>query len=130
MGSTARDDSGVAVGTVLAGRYRIEGVLGSGGMGRVYRGEHTAIGKPVAVKVLHAALGRNQEAAARFHREAIASGRLNHPNIVSVIDFGTLDDGCLYLVMEALEGEPLGQRLAREKRLPWPEALMIVRGVL
>src|SRR5262249_3710058 len=124
------DESGVAIGTILAGRYRIAGVLGSGGMGRVYRGEHTAIGKPVAVKILHSALGRNEEAAARFHREAIASGRLNHPNIVSVIDFGILDDGCLYLVMEALEGEHLGQRLARDKRIAWPEALMIVRGVL
>src|SRR5215468_5518855 len=104
----AADDSGVAIGTVLAGRYRIAGLLGAGGMGRVYRGEHTGIGKPVAVKVLRGALGRNQEAAARFHREAIASGRLHHPNIVSVIDFGILDDGCLYLVMEALEGEHLG----------------------
>lgn len=126
----APDDSGVAIGTVVAGRYRIASVLGAGGMGRVYRGEHTAIGRPVAVKVLRGALGRNQEAAARFQREAIASGRLAHPNIVSVIDFGTLDDGCLFLVMEALEGEHLGDRLAREKRIPWPDALMIVRGVL
>ncbi len=130
MGSAAADDSGVAIGTVLAGRYRIAGVLGSGGMGRVYRGEHTAMGKPVAVKVLHAALGRNKEAAIRFQREAVASGRLDHPNIVSVIDFGVLDDGCLYLVMEALDGEHLGQRLAREKRVQWSEALLIMRGVL
>jgi serine/threonine-protein kinase len=124
------DDSGVAIGTVLAGRYRIAGLLGAGGMGRVYRGEHTGIGKPVAVKVLRGALGKNQEAAARFHREAIASGRLHHPNIVSVIDFGVLDGGCLYLVMEALDGEHVGQRLARDKRVPWADALTIVRGVL
>jgi len=124
------DDSGVAIGTVLAGRYRIAGLLGAGGMGRVYRGEHTGIGKPVAVKVLRGALGNNAEAAARFHREAIASGRLHHPNIVSVIDFGVLDDGCLYLVMEALEGEHLGQRLARERRIAWVDALTIMRGVL
>jgi serine/threonine-protein kinase len=124
------EDSGVAIGTVLAGRYRIAGLLGAGGMGRVYRGEHTGIGKPVAVKVLRGALGNNQEAAARFHREAIASGRLHHPNIVSVIDFGVLDDGCLFLVMEALDGEHVGQRLAREHRIAWADALAIVRGVL
>jgi serine/threonine-protein kinase len=122
--------SGLAIGTVLDGRYRIEGVLGAGGMGRVYRGEHTAIGKPVAIKVLRGALGRDEDAAARFHREAIASGRLYHPNIVSVIDFGVLQDGCLYLVMEALAGEHLADRLSRVRRIRWTEALMIIRGVL
>ena len=125
------DDSGVvALGSVLDGRYRVDAVLGTGGMGRVYRGEHTGIGRPVAIKVLHASLGRNKEAAQRFQREALASGRLDHPNIVGVSDFGTLDDGCLYLVMEALDGEPLGARLEREKRIPWLEAVEIVRGVL
>ena len=124
------DDSGVAIGTVLAGRYRIDGVLGSGGMGRVYHGQHTSIGKAVAVKVLHAALGKNTEAAARFQREAMASGRLDHPNIVGVMDFGVLDDGCLYLVMEALEGEHLGKRLQREKQIAWQEALLITRSIL
>ena len=125
------DDSGVVpIGSVLDGRYRVDAVLGKGGMGRVYRGEHTGIGRAVAIKVLHADLGRNKEAAARFQREAIASGRLDHPNIVGVSDFGVLEDGCLYLVMEALEGEALGERLEREKRIPWPEAIEIMRGVL
>ncbi len=105
-------------------------MLGKGGMGRVYLGEHTGIGRQVAIKILHADLGRNKEAAARFQREAIASGRLDHPNIVGVSDFGVLEDGCLYLVMEALEGEPLGKRLERIRRIPWPAALHIVRGVL
>jgi serine/threonine-protein kinase len=125
------DDSGVVpIGSVLDGRYRIDAVLGKGGMGRVYKGEHTGIGRTVAIKVLHTALGGNREAMQRFQREALASGRLDHPNIVGVSDFGVIESGGLYLVMEALEGEALGARLERDKRIPWPEALEIVRGVL
>jgi len=120
----------IAIGSVLDGRYRIDAILGAGGMGRVYRGEHTGIGRAVAIKVLHADLSRNREAAQRFQREALASGRLDHPNIVGVSDFGILDDGPCYLVMEALEGESLGARLERDKRIPWAEALEILRGVL
>jgi eukaryotic-like serine/threonine-protein kinase len=123
-------DLDLTIGSVLAGRYRIDGLLGSGGMGRVYRGEHTGIGRQVAIKVLHADLTRNREAAARFQREAIASGRLDHPNIVGVSDFGVLDEGGCYLVMEVLDGEPLGARLEHQKRLPWREAVAIMRGVL
>ncbi len=123
-------DAEISIGSVLDGRYRIDAILGTGGMGRVYRGEHTGIGRAVAIKVLHADLGRNREAAQRFQREAIASGRLDHPNIVGVSDFGVLDDGPCYLVMEALEGESLGQRLERERRIPWQDAIEIMRGVL
>jgi serine/threonine-protein kinase len=129
--SPSPDESGIVpVGSLLDGRYRIDSVLGKGGMGRVYKGEHTGIGKAVAIKVLHSKLGGSREAAQRFQREALASGRLDHANIVGVSDFGVLEDGSLYLVMEALEGETLGDRLQREKRIPWPEALEIVRGVL
>jgi Protein kinase domain len=123
-------DEQVAIGSVLDDRYRIDAVLGTGGMGRVYRAEHTKIGKMVAIKVLHADLGRNREASQRFQREAIASGRLDHPNIVGVSDFGVLDGGACYLVMEILEGESLGDRLARDHRIHWVEAIDILRGVL
>jgi Protein kinase domain len=123
-------DDPFELGSVLDGRYRIDGLLGTGGMGRVYRAEHTKIGKSVAIKVLHADLGRNREASQRFQREAIASGRLDHPNIVGVSDFGVLDDGACYLVMEVLEGESLGDRLARDHRIHWVEAIEIMRGVL
>ncbi len=120
----------ISIGSVLDGRYRIDAILGSGGMGRVYRAEHTGIGRPVAIKVLHADLNRNREAAQRFQREAIASGRLDHPNIVNVSDFGVVDHGPCYLVMEVLEGESLGARLERDQRIPWREAIEIMRGVL
>jgi len=130
MGPTPDDSGVVPIGAMLDGRYRVDSVLGKGGMGRVYKGEHTGIGRAVAIKVLHADLGRNKEAAARFQREALASGRLDHPNIVGVSDSGVLEDGCPYLVMEVLEGEELGKRLERDKRIPWPEAIEIMRGVL
>ena len=123
-------DERVSIGSVLDGRYRIDGILGSGGMGRVYRGEHTGIGRAVAIKVLHADLNRNREATQRFQREALASGRLDHPNLVGVSDFGVLDDGACYLVMEALEGESLGERLERDRKVPWREALAIMRGLM
>ena len=125
------DDSGIVpVGAMLDGRYLVKDLLGMGGMGRVYRAEHTGIGRAVAIKVLHRDLGKSKEASQRFQREALASGRLDHPNIVGVSDSGFLEDGCPYLVMEVLEGEELGKRLARDKRIPWPEAIEILRGIL
>src|SRR5689334_25068312 len=128
--SSPSSDDPFAIGSVLDDRYRIEAVLGTGGMGRVYRAEHTKIGKSVAIKVLHSDLTRNREASQRFQREAIASGRLDHPNIVGVSDFGVLDDGACYLVMEMLEGESLGERMLRERRIAWAASVGILRGVL
>ncbi|HSK04011.1 MAG TPA: serine/threonine-protein kinase, partial [Kofleriaceae bacterium] len=124
------EDHGVGIGATLDGRYRIDALIGTGGMGRVYSGEHTGIGRAVAIKVLHSDLHRNREAAQRFQREAIASGRLDHPNIVNIYDFGVLPSGACYLVMELLEGETLGARLERDGRLPWRDALEILRGML
>lgn len=122
-------DERLSIGSTLDGRYRIDGLVGIGGMGSVYRCEHVGIGRPVAIKVLHSDFIGNREASVRFQREAIASGRLDHPNIVGVSDFGLLEDGGCYLVMELLEGESLGDRLDRE-RIPWREAIDILRGVL
>ena len=78
---------------MLDGRYRIDGVLGGGAMARVYRAEHLGIARPVAIKVLHAALRYSRDAVTRFQREATTSGRLVHPNIVTVTDAGMLPDG-------------------------------------
>jgi serine/threonine-protein kinase len=129
-GEAADDGERVSIGSTLDARYRIDALIGTGGMGRVYRAEHTGIGRAVAIKILHNDLNHNREAAQRFQREAIASGRLDHPNIVGIYDFGVLPHGACYLVMELLEGETLGARLERDGRLPWRDALDVLRGVL
>ncbi len=124
------DDDSLAIGSVLDGRYRIDGVLGTGGMGRVYAGQHVGLGRQVAIKVLHADMNKNREAAQRFQREALASGRLEHANIVNVSDFGTLEDGAFFLVMEQLDGQSLGEHLELHGPLPWQDALGFMRGIL
>jgi serine/threonine-protein kinase len=126
------DDAGdgVGTGTILAGRYRIGERLGEGGMGAVYRAEHLGLKKPVAVKLLHRVFAACDEIGARFQREAFVGGRLDHPNCVTVMDFGVREDGAFFLVMELLRGETLLARLEREQRLPWQRALHIARHVL
>jgi serine/threonine protein kinase len=89
------------------GVYRIEGELGRGGMGLVYRATHEALGRHVAVKVLFAELAREPDVSARFVREARAASRARHPGIVDVFDFGTLPDGRAFLVMELVDGPTL-----------------------
>lgn len=118
------------IGTVIDRRYRITGLLGRGGMGSVYRAEHVRIRRPVAVKLLHPGYGQVEEIARRFEREAFATGRIDHPNIVIVSDFGELDDGTLYLVMELLNGVSLGDIMVDEKQLAPRRALRIIKHVL
>jgi serine/threonine-protein kinase len=89
------------------GPYRILGELGRGGMGIVYRAEHTVLQRPVAIKVLHAGSANDPEAAARFISEARAACRAHHPGIVDVYDFGRLPDRRAYLVMELVDGDSL-----------------------
>ena len=112
------------LGTTFQGRYRIEAKLGQGGMGAVYRATQLAVGRQVAVKVIHAALADNEKEVARFDQEARAIASLHHPNIISLIDFGRSDGGDLFLVMEYVEGEPLSAIARREAPL---EARRIAR---
>jgi serine/threonine protein kinase len=95
------------IGTTLSGRYRIERLLGEGGMGAVYEAEHTHMRKRLAVKVLHAEMGRLTEVVARFEREAMAAAHIDHPNVAAATDFGKLDDGSFFLVLEFVEGHTL-----------------------
>ena len=97
-------------GAVLDGRWRIETLLGTGGMGSVYRAEHVHVGRKAAVKVLHPDLCRNPPERERFRREARVASRLRSPHVVEVLDFGEDAAGRPYLVMELLEGEPLRAR--------------------
>jgi serine/threonine-protein kinase len=94
------------IGKVIDGRYRIEDVLGTGGVGVVYRAEHLKLQRRVAIKVLHEKLGNIDELRRRFEREGQALSALSHPNVVSVNDYG-INDGMPYLVMELLTGRTL-----------------------
>ncbi len=114
----------------MDGRYRITGVLGSGGMGCVYRAEHVAIRRPLALKLLHPEVEGVDGISERFQREAFAIGRVDHPNCVNVSDFGRLEDGTLYMVLEVLDGVPLFDLLEKERQLGWRRALHIARHVL
>lgn len=111
------------VGQVFEERYRIDGVLGKGGFGAVYRGEQLAVGRPVAIKLLHAHHADDPKEITRFQREARAIAALRHPNIVQVHDFGQTKDGFLYLVMEYLEGRTLKDIIRDEAPLQ-PERLI------
>jgi serine/threonine protein kinase len=109
------------IGQVLDEKYRLEQLLGRGGMGAVYLATHLGTERYVALKLITPQFMRNEEFVARFKREARAAGRLRHPNVVDVTDFGFAHAGAeavAYLVMEYLDGCTLGNVLAEEKRLP------------
>jgi serine/threonine protein kinase len=95
------------IGSMLSGRYRIDRLLGEGGMGAVYEAEHTHMRKRLAVKVLHPEMSRLPEVVARFEREAMAAAHIDHPNVAAATDFGKLDDGSFFLVLEFVEGHSL-----------------------
>ena len=117
----------------LVDRYRLIDQLGVGGMGVVYRAEHTMIGRPVALKLLHPDLARVSEAVDRFFREARAANEIASDHIVQVTDFGRTDDGANFLVMEFLEGVNLAELVtgfhAVEPRRVVKIALQITEGL-
>jgi len=100
-------DATELVGSVLAGRYRVDRLLGEGGMGRVYLAEHVLMKKPVALKVLHPEMTMIPEIVGRFEREAVAAARIDHPNVAQAMDFARLPDGSLYFVLEYVDGRSL-----------------------
>jgi serine/threonine-protein kinase len=106
------------IGRTIEGRYRIDNIIGLGGMGSVYRVTRLLIGDEVAMKILHSERVADPHVGERFRREAQAAARLKHPNAVSIYDFGITGDGLQYLVMELLEGLSLRQIIKHEGPLP------------
>jgi eukaryotic-like serine/threonine-protein kinase len=116
------------IGTTI-GNYHLDQILGRGGMGTVYSGEHVYIRKKVAVKVLHSQFARFDEAVDRFLREARAASSINHPNIVDVTDFGPLPEGGVFFVMEYLDGTSIEDMIEREGAIPLHRALNITNQI-
>jgi serine/threonine-protein kinase len=98
-------------------------------MGRVIAGEHAFLGRPVAIKLLHRTLDQDPLAGRRFLGEARAASRIRHPGVVEILDYGVLDDGRPYMVMERLAGESLQDRLDRDKALDPVLALLMAREI-
>jgi serine/threonine-protein kinase len=123
-----RDDASL-VGSVLQDSYRLTRLIGAGGMGAVFEGVQLRLSKRVAVKLLVRELAANEEALARFRREAEVTSQLGHPHIVHVFDFGATPAGEPYLVMEYLEGEDLDHRLRRDRRMSLESTVHVVKQV-
>jgi eukaryotic-like serine/threonine-protein kinase len=118
------------IGKTIASKYRVDQLIGEGGMGKVYKANQTALDKPVVLKVLRQALLSDARTVARFQREAKAASRLNHPNSISVLDFGQAEDGAMYIAMEYVQGKDLHQILSREWPLPEARVVRLVGQVL
>ncbi|MFN0251052.1 MAG: serine/threonine-protein kinase [Kofleriaceae bacterium] len=112
----------------MVGEYQIEGLLGEGGMGRVYSATHPVIAKRAAIKILHPELSVNREAVERFIQEARSVNQIGHPNIVDIFAFGTLADGRSYFVMEWMRGKSLRDRL-RESGISMGDTLSIIETI-
>ena len=120
------------VGQTLDGKYKIEREIGRGGMGTVYLATHVGTERPVALKIIAPQFMQRAEFVERFRREARAAGRLRHPNVVDVTDFGfaeTKQGNVAYLVMEYLDGVTLGEVLEEEQKLPLSWSLDILEQV-
>ena len=116
-------------GAVLAGKYRLEGLMGHGGMGSVWEATHLGLEQKVAVKIVSPQYAKVPDIRRRFDVEAKAAARLRSRHVVQVFDNGELDDGTPYMVMEYLEGESLGRRLQRSGPLPLPECVRMMAHV-
>jgi eukaryotic-like serine/threonine-protein kinase len=120
------DRIAVREGDVLADKYRVERVLGTGGMGIVVAARHLRLQERVAIKFLHPDALSNAEAVARFEREARAAAKIKSEHVARVSDVGTLDNGCPYMIMEYLEGEDLANWLQQRGPLAIDQAVEFI----
>ena len=118
------------VGRTIAQKYRVEALIGEGGMGKVYRAHQVALDKMVVLKVLRHSLLSDERTVARFKREAKAASRLNHPNSISILDFGQTEDGALYIAMEFVPGQDLHTVLSKDGPLGESRIVRLISQVL
>lgn len=117
-------------GTIIEDKYRIDRMLGKGGMGAVYEGENVRIHRRVAIKILHSEVSDRDDIVQRFEREAQAAGRIGSAHIVEVLDLGSLFTGERFMVMEYLDGESLGARIKKRERLAPQEFASTLHALL
>jgi len=129
-GEVLEDDPSSIVGTVLDGQYKIESLLGKGGMGAVYLARHILLGDRVAIKILPPEVRNNAEWLRRFRREGQAARRFRHANAVTVYDLRTASDGTIYMVMEYVEGHTLDAELKKRGRFTAAEAFEILEPIM
>lgn len=114
------------IGKKIEGKYEVQSILGEGGMAIVYKAYHTKMERIVVIKVMQGWLLSNKNAVERFERESKTTAKLAHPNIVTVFDYGVLNQKEPYLVMEYIKGESLGDKIARQGALPFATAAGII----
>lgn len=115
------------LGRTVDGRYLVEGVLGEGGMGLVYKTRHVMLGKPLAMKVLRGDVSRDGEIITRFRQEAQSASAIGNEHIIDISDFGQLPDGSTYFVMEMLDGQELTKAIEREQPIPFARILHVAK---
>ena len=118
------------LGSVIGGTYKLECLIGRGGMGAVFEASHLRLRRRFAIKLLDKNIAASSEAMARFRQEAVITSELGHPNIIETIDFNWTDDGEPYIVLELLDGEDLASRLKKVRRFDMDQALRIVAEVV
>jgi serine/threonine-protein kinase len=123
-------DTSALVGRVLGGKFELRRWIGAGAAGAVFEALQVSLQRTVAVKVLHPEHAGDEGVAARFHGEARAASRLNHPNTISIIDYGRSNDGLLYIAMEFLQGRTLTEILAAEQPLALPRVCTLMAQIL